>query len=59
VSWLFYCAIAAYWIVLLGVSPTFAMIGILGQRKHAEPEYDGGRTGTDVSSSGRVLTLSA
>jgi len=29
VSWLFYCAIAAYWIVLLGVSPTLAMIGYL------------------------------
>ncbi|MGH6932410.1 MAG: amino acid permease [Dongiaceae bacterium] len=26
-SWLFYCAIAAYWIVLLGISPTLAMIG--------------------------------
>lgn len=26
-AWLFYCAIAAYWIVLLGVSPTLAMIG--------------------------------
>ncbi|MEX0809346.1 MAG: amino acid permease [Dongiaceae bacterium] len=29
VSWLFYCAIAAYWIVLLGISPTLAMIGYL------------------------------
>jgi basic amino acid/polyamine antiporter, APA family len=29
VSWLFYCAIAAYWIVLLGVSPSLAMIGYL------------------------------
>jgi amino acid transporter len=29
VSWLFYCAIAAYWIVLLGLSPTLSMIGII------------------------------
>jgi len=29
-AWLFYCAIAAYWIVLLGISPTLAMIGYLG-----------------------------
>jgi APA family basic amino acid/polyamine antiporter len=28
-SWLFYCAIAAYWIVLLGISPTLAMLGYL------------------------------
>jgi len=26
-TWLFYCAIAAYWIILLGISPTLAMIG--------------------------------
>lgn len=26
-AWLFYCAIAAYWIVLLGVNPTLATIG--------------------------------
>jgi len=26
-AWLFYCAIAAYWIVLIGVSPTLSMIG--------------------------------
>lgn len=29
VSWLFYCAIAAYWIILLGISPTLAMVGYL------------------------------
>jgi basic amino acid/polyamine antiporter, APA family len=29
VAWLFYCAIAAYWIVLLGVSPMLALIGYL------------------------------
>ncbi len=33
VSWLFYCAIAAYWIVLLGVSPTLAMIGYLSDNQ--------------------------
>ncbi len=27
VAWLFYCAIAAYWIVLLGINPTLATIG--------------------------------
>jgi amino acid transporter len=27
VTWLFYCAIAAYWIILLGVNPTLATIG--------------------------------
>lgn len=26
-TWLFYCAIAAYWIIILGISPTLAMIG--------------------------------
>lgn len=26
-AWLFYCAIAAYWIILLGIGPTLAMIG--------------------------------
>ncbi len=26
-AWLFYCAIAAYWIIILGISPTLAMIG--------------------------------
>lgn len=26
-TWLFYCAIAAYWIVLIGVAPTLSMIG--------------------------------
>jgi len=26
-AWLFYCAIAAYWIIILGVGPTLAMIG--------------------------------
>lgn len=28
-AWLFYCAIAAYWIVLLGLSPTLVMIGYM------------------------------
>jgi APA family basic amino acid/polyamine antiporter len=28
-AWLFYCAIAAYWIVLLGISPTLGLLGIL------------------------------
>ena len=28
-AWLFYCAIAAYWIVLIGLSPTLATIGYL------------------------------
>lgn len=29
VAWLFYCAIAAYWIVLLGVSPMLGLLGVL------------------------------
>lgn len=29
VTWLFYCAIAAYWILYLGLSPAFTLIGIL------------------------------
>jgi len=29
VTWLFYCAIAAYWIQYLGLSPAFYLIGIL------------------------------
>ncbi len=29
VAWLFYCAIAAYWIVLLGISPMVALLGYL------------------------------
>ena len=28
-TWLFYCAIAAYWIIYLGLSPAFYLIGIL------------------------------
>lgn len=28
-AWLFYCAIAAYWIVLLGISPAFTFIGYI------------------------------
>lgn len=28
-AWLFYCAIAAFWIVRLGIAPAFAMIGYL------------------------------
>jgi amino acid transporter len=28
-AWLFYCAIAAYWIILLGLSPALTMIGQL------------------------------
>ena len=28
-AWLFYCAIAAYWIVLIGLAPTLAMIGYI------------------------------
>ncbi len=28
-AWLFYCAIAAYWIIILGVGPAFALIGYL------------------------------
>jgi amino acid transporter len=28
-AWLFYCAIAAYWIVLIGISPMLTFIGIL------------------------------
>jgi APA family basic amino acid/polyamine antiporter len=28
-AWLFYCAIAAFWIVRLGLAPAFAMIGYL------------------------------
>jgi amino acid transporter len=28
-AWLFYCAIAAYWIILLGISPAFTFIGYL------------------------------
>jgi len=28
-AWLFYCAIAAYWIVYLGISPAFSFIGYL------------------------------
>jgi amino acid transporter len=28
-AWLFYCAIAAYWIILLGVSPALTFIGYL------------------------------
>ncbi len=27
--WLFYCAIAAYWIIYLGISPAFTLIGYL------------------------------
>ena len=26
-AWLFYCAIAAYWIIYLGISPAFTLIG--------------------------------
>ena len=33
VSWLFYCAIAAYWIVLLGVSPMLALLGYLNNNQ--------------------------
>ncbi len=29
-TWLFYCAIAAFWIIYLGLSPAFYLIGILG-----------------------------
>jgi basic amino acid/polyamine antiporter, APA family len=29
VAWLFYCAIAAYWIVLLGISPLLGLLGLL------------------------------
>ena len=28
-AWLFYCAIAAYWIILLGVSPALTFVGYL------------------------------
>jgi amino acid transporter len=28
-AWMFYCAIAAYWIVLLGVSPMLGLLGLL------------------------------
>lgn len=28
-AWLFYCAIAAYWIILLGASPAFTFIGYI------------------------------
>ncbi len=28
-AWLFYCAIAAYWIVILGIAPAVSMIGYL------------------------------
>lgn len=28
-AWLFYCAIAAYWIIYLGISPALTLIGIL------------------------------
>ncbi len=28
-AWLFYCAIAAYWIIILGIGPMLAMIGYL------------------------------
>jgi len=28
-AWLFYCAIAAYWIIYLGISPAFTLIGFL------------------------------
>jgi amino acid transporter len=28
-AWLFYCAIAAYWIVLLGIAPMFGLLGLL------------------------------
>lgn len=28
-AWLFYCAIAAYWIVLLGVAPMLGLLGLL------------------------------
>ena len=28
-AWLFYCAIAAYWIIYLGISPAFTLIGYL------------------------------
>ncbi|HXV24784.1 MAG TPA: amino acid permease [Alphaproteobacteria bacterium] len=32
-AWLFYCAIAAYWIVLLGVSPMLALLGYLNNNE--------------------------
>ena len=28
-AWLFYCSIAAYWIIYLGISPAFTLIGYL------------------------------
>ncbi|HKQ95124.1 MAG TPA: amino acid permease [Aestuariivirgaceae bacterium] len=32
-AWLFYCAIAAYWIVLLGVAPMFGLLGLLNNNQ--------------------------
>lgn len=29
VAWLFYCAIAAYWIIILGIAPALALVGYL------------------------------
>ncbi len=29
VAWLFYCAIAAYWIIILGIAPALAVVGYL------------------------------
>lgn len=33
VAWLFYCAIAAYWIILLGISPMLALLGYLNNNQ--------------------------
>ena len=32
-AWLFYCAIAAYWIVLLGIAPMFGLLGLLNNNQ--------------------------
>ena len=32
-AWLFYCAIAAYWIVLLGVAPMLGLLGLLNNNQ--------------------------